>query len=285
MSSNNQLVNFIKVEGAGNDFVLIDNRDHTYDLDWQAFAKAACDRRFGIGGDGIIVLEANPATDFTMKFFNPDGSTGSMCGNGGRCAANYVMQQISKEAVEFDVLDYRYRAHGSNGAISVRMKDPSDIRIDQTLEVGTDTLKYHFIDSGAPHVILLTKDLPVSYLKRMTTDGIDWLGRSIRRNDRFQPVGTNVNFVELIGGSFIKIRTFEKGVEGETLACGTGAVASAVMASLIAMVPAPVRVATKSGEILTVSFSKHGQEITEVELSGSAKTVFKGFYSFSGSKD
>lgn len=268
---------FTKMTGAGNDFVLIDDRNGQLQLDWSDTAKRVCHRKFGIGADGLLVIGASTRADFSMQYYNADGTYGGMCGNGGRCAALYMMKKKQLRQLRFETLDFVYSAAGENGQmIRLHMKDAANIRTNIALRIDDAAIVVHFIDSGAPHVVLFINDLPPALLDQVTTQGVVTLGRAIRSHPEFAPLGTNVNFVTEPEHGMISIRTYERGVEAETLACGTGSVASAVMASLLRNVAAPVQVKTISGDTLTVSFSSGEGGITNVVLRGPATEVFSG---------
>lgn len=265
--------------GAGNDFVLIDNRLHQFDRRWSEIAPKLCDRRYGIGGDGVIVISSSTRSDFEMLYFNADGSQGAMCGNGGRCAAAFVMELSGKKSVEFEAIQSRYIASASGANLKLTMTDPASIRLNIHLSVGDIPLRVHTIDTGSPHVILFKEDIPVNLLEMASQENFGTLGPLIRNHETFRPDGTNVNFVDFINGSTLAMRTYERGVEGETLACGTGAVASAIIAHMILGLPSPVNIQTRSGETLIITFKSDGQNISSIFLEGPANKVFTGFIS------
>jgi diaminopimelate epimerase len=211
-----------------------------------------------------------------MEYFNADGSSGGMCGNGGRCAAAYVMAGTGKQEASFYALDYLYRAEKiSDHLISLSMKDPRDIRLNRSLELNGRTLRYHYADTGAPHVVLYADELGTEGL-----EGIDILalGHSVRHHGAFSPGGTNVNVIATSGRDSIAMRTYERGVEAETLACGTGSVASAVITSILKGWQSPLTVLTRSGESLSVHFEGSGDARKGVRLEGPTVTVFEGRY-------
>jgi diaminopimelate epimerase len=266
--------------GSGNDFVLIDNRDKGYAVEWDALAPKICDRRYGVGADGILVLEKSPAADIRMSYFNADGSYGGMCGNGGRCVASYLMAPSGNSILTIEALDYIYRAAGNSARVTLFMKDPAGIQTGVELRLRAGTISAQFVNTGSPHVVIFRDELPEQLKETLEKDGIERFGREIRQHPRFAPDGANVNFVTSIDASRIAVRTYERGVEGETMACGTGAVASAIMASLLRENVSPVFVIPRSGDALTVSFAKSGEAFSNVALEGAVQRVFTGEYSW-----
>ena len=269
-------VQFTKMTGAGNDFILVDNRDDRYGLKWDKFTQVVCDRRYGIGADGVLVIENSSAADFKMLYFNADGSWGGMCGNGGRCVAAFFMKEKEAESVRFEALGHVYKARRSGADVILRMKNPNSIQLNAELSVSDSTLRYHYVDTGAPHVVMYFNDLPAELQAIVTQGGMEKVGQTIRCHPQFAPDGTNVNIVrEGINGA-IEMRTYERGVEAETLACGTGAVACSIVSSLILGAVSPVRVTTRSGELLIVSFVRDNGTISDVDLQGPVKFVYTG---------
>lgn len=253
-------ISFQKYQGTGNDFILIDNRDKQFPADNTALITRMCDRKFGIGADGLILIEHDEELDFRMVFFNPDGSQ-SLCGNGSRCAVSFAHQlNLAGNKTHFTSTDGPHDAHFDDpGMIHFSLHDVSEVsQYDDDL----------FIDTGSPHYIRFVKDL----------NALDVIqeGRSIRYNQRFAPGGTNVNFVELRDDS-IAVRTYERGVENETLSCGTGVTASA-LAATIRGYKSPVSIFTSGGE-LQVSFEQTSpHEFRNIYLAGPVKKVFEGVY-------
>jgi diaminopimelate epimerase len=270
-------IDFLKMSGAGNDFVVIDNRRGTV-TEPVAFARVVCDRRRGVGADGLLLLENSKRSDFQMKYYNADGTYGGMCGNGGRCISRfaYLKEIVASEEIKFDALDYVYRAQILNDDVKLTMKNPSDIRLSEMLPMDGLNLISHYIDTGSPHCVIFldqNKDIRGT-LRDLDVYGI---GKTIRYHKSFSPNGTNVNFVERVDSNTIHIRTYERGVEAETLACGTGSIASAIMANQIGGVGAPVVVQTQGGESLQVDFQNRGMSVyEEVSLLGSAHVTFAG---------
>ena len=262
-------ISFTKASGAGNDFVLVNTITEDPGIDFGRFAVAVCDRHFGVGADGLLLLGKSDRADFTMRYFNADGSSGGMCGNGGRCIARFaLMEGVAGLNQRFEALDHIYDAEVGERSVRLHMKDPVDLRRGVVFTAGEKKLNGTFIDTGAPHVVIFESDL-----ERL--DVMEF-GRAIRRDPRFNPAGTNVNFVRIRNGSTVELRTYERGVESETLACGTGSVASALVSSDLYTLTSPVAVAVRSGETLFVHFKKTGDGWTDVFLEGSAHMLFKG---------
>ncbi len=259
-------ITFSKLSGAGNDFIVIDNRGLSLRLSPEQI-NTLCTRRTGIGADGLILIEPSSAYAFSMKYYNADGYPGSMCGNGGRCAAYFAftigIPASSVNGYVFEANSNQYNAWiTATETVRLRMLAPQEFR--NNIEI--EGLICHSVNTGSPHAIIFTSDLQ--------TASVTGTGRAIRhRNDIF-PEGTNVNFIEITSPDSLSIRTFERGVEDETLACGTGSVAAALMSHLLGKTSSTtVHVAVKSGDILDVQFN---ETMDEVFLTGSAKIVYKG---------
>jgi diaminopimelate epimerase len=250
---------FNKYQGTGNDFVIIDNRNKAFDPDNSALINKLCDRRFGIGADGLILISENHQHDFEMKYFNSDGKEGSMCGNGGRCSSAFAIKSgIAGKELSFKAIDGVHKARLDNGIIRLSMND-----VQKPQQVSGN----YFINTGSPHYVLFRKNID-------QTD-VNIEGKKIRWSEDFAPDGTNVNFVE-INDKEIYVRTFERGVEEETLSCGTGVTASAIASVLSGHFDTnPVKVRTKGGD-LEVAFKVSGDVISEIWLSGPATFVYEG---------
>ncbi len=271
-------MHFAKLQGSGNDFVVIDNRDgkvgeflKALNLDVKEFAKKVCAFHTGVGADGLILIENpdSPDNHFKWQFFNADGSVAEMCGNGSRCAVRFAFEEgiVGKE-VRFETLAGVIKAYvlDSGKRIKVQLTSPKDYK-QMSLNLDIQSIEGHFINTGVPHFVVLVEDLEKVDVQR--------LGKSIRFHPQFQPKGTNVNFTEPVGENAIRIRTYERGVEGETLACGTGATASAIVAYKKGIISKkPVQVITKGGEVLAIDFD---DELREVFLEGGVVRVFDGF--------
>ena len=261
---------FTKMNGAGNDFVMLDNRDLRHTLDRAAIARI-CDRHRGVGGDGLIAVEpAENGADFKMRYYNADGGEAEMCGNGARCFARFASQLAGKTgAIAFETMAGVVTATFLGELVRLGMSTPHSHALGTELLVAGETLTVHFLNTGVPHAIVFVSDL-------VNTD-IVRLGRALRHHEHFAPKGTNANFVgELSGGSGIVIRTYERGVEGETLACGTGVTAAALLYARQTGASSPVSVRVRGGDTLQVGFELDGDGWSNVTLTGPADFVFHG---------
>ncbi len=271
---------FVKISGAGNDFILIDEDALPAGIGpYGIFAKAACNRHYGTGADGLLVVKVADKADFEMDYYNADGSTGGMCGNGARCVAGYVMDTRKLDRrVTFKAFDHTYTAERKGSEITVEMKNPSGLLTDLELDVGGKKHTCHYIDTGSPHVVVIVDGDNRTFEQSFDDADIEQIGRQLRYHEAFKPFGTNVNFIAgaEIGKNTIRIRTYERGVESETLACGTGSVASAIIAALLRKLEPPVYVHTRSGFRLAVDFRRTGREITSVTLTGPYRYIFTG---------
>ena len=258
---------FTKWVGAGNDFILVDwRRKKNLPVNrWSALAKNLCRQKVGIGADGILVLESSKGADFRMRIFNPDGSEAEMCGNGSRCVAAYAARGRKKD-VAFDTVAGRLEARIRGDVVRVKLSPPHSLKTGVSLEVEGKNLELHTITAGVPHAIIF-----VDALDKIDVEG---LGEKIRNHPYFQPKGTNVDFVKVEGSNRIAIRTYERGVEGETLACGTGGTASALMTAFLKGFSSPIEVLTKGGDRLKIFFK--GDQFEEVHLEGKVSCLFEG---------
>ena len=267
------VIEFTKMSGAGNDFVVIDNRDGKIS-DAPGTARKLCDRHNGIGADGLLLLETSQSASYRMMYYNADGSYGGMCGNGGRCISAFAVEAgIASEKHDFMALEHVYRAEVAGNRVRLSMKDPKNVQKSVVLPIGKKRLTVFSVDTGSPHVVMEAKKLTRRGLESVDVEG---LGSTIRHHRKFNPAGTNVNFVEINGANSLKIRTYERGVEAETMACGTGSIAAAVYGVLMKGLGLPVRVMPKSGQEIAVDFVLKGEEIGNVSLSGPAVVVFRG---------
>lgn len=275
-------IEFTKIEGAGNDFVLIDNRSENIKFGVNELAKMICERHSGIGADGLIIIENSTEAEFKMRYINSDGSEGGMCGNGGRCAAQFVLLENPQNCtVKFEALNNIYKAERTNKNIKLWMQQYSDLTPNIKIRYQNEEIKINYINTGAPHVVIMLSELPNSLRDSLYTMDINTIGRYIRYHSKFAPLGTNVNFVEEINKQKIAIRTYERGVENETLACGTGAVASAILSAIKFEWHSPIEIFTKSKNKLIVHFNIAENNISDVALEGPAKVVFKGKFKYS----
>jgi diaminopimelate epimerase len=252
---------FSKLNGSGNDFLLVDNRSGIMKgIDLPQFAGKVCDRSRSIGADGIIFLERSRSADFRWNFFNADGSVAEMCGNGGRCAARYASERrIAGRSMTFETLAGFIRAEVAGRRVKLQMTPPTGLAMDRTLTLRGERVRYSFLNTGVPHVVLF-----VSGIERIDLVGI---GRGIRMHRAFAPRGTNVNFAQVRNG-VVWARTYERGVEGETLACGTGAVACGILSAVHGFARPPVTVRTRGGEELLIHFEPGEREFGDVYLEG-----------------
>lgn len=266
------------MSGAGNDFVVVDNRTGII-RDASAFSVKVCDRRFGIGADGVLLLENNDSCAFTMKYYNADGSNAGMCGNGGRCLAKFAFDLgiTGGDIFFFDAFGYRYQAQRYNDiSYELHMKEPFGLIAHQQIPLVNNTVIGSYINTGTDHsVIFLDENNELGSLQSVDVIGV---GKQIRHHEIYQPLGVNVNFVKQLGSNSIEIRTYERGVEDETLACGTGSVASAILSSERYGMGSPVNVKVKSGEFLKISFEHKSGKFSNVRLQGSALVTFVGEY-------
>jgi len=272
----NRKIKFVKLVGAGNDFVLIDNKvcqitstDKLKDL-----ARKMCNRKLGAGADGLLVRERSRVADLKMRIFNADGSEAQMCGNGARCFA-YYFSEVQKTGKNYlftlETMAGIVKARVNADNVRINITQPKDLKLDIPLKVSGRAIKVNFINTGVPHTVIFVEAL----------DQIDvfGLGREIRHHRFFAPAGTNVNFVEVVSRDSIKIRTYERGVEDETLACGTGSVASALVAACNPAIDInKINVHTAGGDVLKVNFIKNGHQFEDVWLEGKARLVYRGEY-------
>ena len=260
---------FTTMNGAGNDFVMVDNRDLRYALDKAAIARL-CDRHRGVGGDGLIAVEpAANGADFKMRYYNADGGEAEMCGNGARCFARFASQVARKSGrITFETLAGVIGAELIGDEVRLSMSAPHSLALGTELAVDGEKLKVHALNTGVPHAIVFVEDLEKTDIMR--------LGRALRYHEHFAPKGTNANFIGELPGGAIAIRTYERGVEGETQACGTGVTAAALIFARLTGAASPVSVRVRGGETLSVGFAVDGENWKAVTLTGPAEFVFEG---------
>jgi diaminopimelate epimerase len=261
---------FTKMSGAGNDFIVLDNRALRFRLTPQQVALL-CDRHRGIGADGILAVEpaGEFAADFRMRYYNADGGEAEMCGNGARCFARFVQSMPRAEAdrVRFHTPAGLIAGEYLGSEVRVSLTAPGLPRLRQRADFGWGEIEYHFIDTGVPHTVVFVDDVQLVDLVAQ--------GRAIRRSPLF-PKGTNVNFVQVLDPANLSVRTYERGVEDETLACGTGVTASALLTSRVQGAALPLRIQVRSGDVLTVDARLAGETFRDVTLTGPAVTTFTG---------
>jgi diaminopimelate epimerase len=263
------MLRFTKMNGAGNDFVMIDNRAGDVRLKPEQIERI-CDRHRGIGADGILLLEpGSNGADFRMRYYNRDGGEAEMCGNGARCFARFANKiDGSREQVSFQTPAGVIRAELHGDSVILHMSEPTDLRLGLELQLDSGKESVHFINTGVPHVVI-----PVSQVDDVD---VQTRGRKVRQHQRFSPKGANVNFIEKLDARKIAVRTYERGVEDETLACGTGVVASALIFAATEKADGPIGVTVRSGSELSVNFQRAGDEFRNVTLTGPAEFVFEG---------
>jgi diaminopimelate epimerase len=261
-------IRFTKAVATGNDFIIVDNRSGSLNRPGAA-AKKLCDRKSSVGADGLLLIERSAKADLRMRIFNSDGSEAEMCGNGSRCAALYALRRgIAGRGMSIDTLAGVLKASVTGGTVKVMLTEPKDIRWNFCLMIHKCPYKLSFVNTGVPHVVHFVDDLDRVDVKE--------LGSHMRNHGEFAPAGTNADFVKIVDGRNISVRTYERGVEDETLACGTGSVASALIAAEAERMGSPVTVTTRSGEKLKVYFDKSGGKFKNVYLEGKARLVFDG---------
>jgi len=268
-------ISFTKMEGGGNDFIIIDNRKRILPRALSKLAANLCQRRSSIGADGLILLERAEKADYRMRIFNPDGSEPEMCGNGARCLARFAfINGIASTRAIIETKAGNVEAWVKGKKVKVKLGNPSDMKMNFKISLKPrGSRKVNFINTGVPHVVV--------FVPALEKVNVESLGRAIRYHQRFAPYGTNVNFVTLQGRNSIFIRTYERGVEAETLACGTGAVASALISGLQGKVSSPVEVHTRGGETLKVEYVKEKdrkgiEKFKGVWLEGEVRVVYRG---------
>ncbi len=261
---------FFKMHGGGNDFVLIDHRERFIPVpDQPRLAQRLCACKTGVGADGLILLEHSDQADLGWRFYNADGSEAEMCGNGARCAARFaVLNALAKPSLTLETMAGVVYAEVQDRQARVLMTGVGEFRLHLDISVNDLTLHGHFMKVGVPHVVV-----PLENLEEVPVT--KW-GRAVRFHPQFQPAGTNCNFVQAKGPHALVLRTYERGVEDETLACGTGAVAAALISARLGKVSSPVLVHTRGGEVLTVSFQEKGETLSEVFLEGEVLVVYQG---------
>jgi diaminopimelate epimerase len=258
------------MQGSGNDFILIDNRKGVLKgMNLKGLAVAACHRNYSVGADGLIVIGPSRKADFKWRFFNADGSEAEMCGNGSRCAARFAyLRKIAKKDMIFETLAGTIHAQVKDGTVRVQLPGAAGLRMNIAVPLDSGLRMGHFINTGVPHLVYLSKDLEGEDVER--------IGRTTRYHELFKPAGANVNFIQIQGRRKLRIRTYERGVEGETLACGTGSVAAALVAGALGAVQSPVEVRTWGGEKLTVSFERGTDGFSGIHLEGGAQVICEG---------
>ena len=263
---------FLKMSGAGNDFILLDNRNARIVLTPEQVARL-CHRQFGIGADGLMLLvpSVTGKADWAWRFYNSDGSDAAMCGNGARCFARYIQRVTgwTKPTVTFETAAGVITAEFQGERVTINLTAPHDLRLSEPVTTRAGVLQVSSINTGVPHAVVFVEDADQAMVQP--------LGSELRWHEHFKPRGTNVNFVQVLGPDRLRVRTYERGVEGETLACGTGVTASALVASRLHGFNSPISIQVQSGDELSVSFRSDSQGgFADVRLGGPATFVFEG---------
>lgn len=264
---------FWKMHGAANDFILVDDRRGAFPVKDSAWISSITSRRTGVGSEGVLLIQPSSKADFRMRFFNPDGGEVDMCGNGARCIAR-LANEIGAAPVDMSIETPAgiVRAEARGPVVQLFLTEPFDWKMNQRIDLDGRTYVYHHVNTGVPHVVIEVDDL--------TGTDVHKLGALIRYHKNFAPKGTNANFIHVSGKDQLHVRTYERGVEGETLACGTGMVACGLIAGRLGRVNPPVKVIPASGDVLEVNFQPTADGATNVTLLGPAVHVFQGSLSY-----
>ncbi|RLG28128.1 diaminopimelate epimerase [Methanosarcinales archaeon] len=265
-----EAIEFWKMSGSGNDFILIDNRDgRVKDKEMGRLVERACRRRESVGADGVIFVVGSKQYDFGWHYFNADGGEVEMCGNGGRCVSRFAfLKGIAGPDMTFETLAGPVSAEVKGRMVKVLMPRPTGLSMNLDLGNQQSWKSVDFINTGVPHVVVGVEDLFNYPIKEQ--------GRMIRYHAHFSPEGTNASFMKAMGQDQIEIRTYERGVEDETLACGTGAIACALVSAARGLVSSPVKVKTRGGEVLVIHFQTKEGLFDRVWLEGSTSIIYKG---------
>lgn len=261
---------FSKMSGSGNDFIIIDNRKKDLPVsDLGGLARSLCRRKLSLGADGLIVIEPSNQADFRWRFFNADGSRAEMCGNGARCVSRFAyLNGITDAVLSFETDAGIIAAKVQENRVKIHMIDPVELVLDRKIKSSGETMILSSINTGVPHVVLEVDDV--------NTADVVALGRTLRYHDIFQPAGTNVNFASLLEKGRFAIRTYERGVEDETLACGTGCVAAALVMAAKKGLESPIDLETRSGSSLRVYFNHDEGGFDRIFLEGDARLISSG---------
>ena len=267
----NNTIEFYKMSGSGNDFIIIDNRDLSLDVgDIREFVRKVCKRKISVGADGLFLIEPSKLADFKWQFFNSDGSTAEMCGNGSRCVARYAfLKGIAGKKMSWETIAGIISAEVKDDVVKVKLTDASAVDAGINIEAAGQEFALDSIDTGVPHA--------VAFIDNLDACDVFHCGRLIRNHNKFAPRGTNADFATILDRHKIRVRTYERGVEDETLACGTGMVAAALTAAQRGFVESPVDVLVQSGETLRIYFEQKNGRWQEIYLEGKVKIVYQGF--------
>ena len=263
-------MNFTKMNGAGNDFVITDNRITKTNFTPKTIAKL-CNRNRGIGADGFMSVESPENDgDYRMRYYNADGNEAEMCGNGARCFARFVFNNVNRDNVsmKIETIAGIITAEIKEDLVEIQLSEPFDLRLNETIALNNSNENVHSINTGVPHAVVFSERVHEINLKE--------IGFHIRNHPLFEPDGTNVNYVQIDDDNLLTIRTYERGVEDETLACGTGMVATALIHHQLNEIEPPVKVNVQGGDTLMVSWKYDDGQYSNVTLTGPALSVFKG---------
>ena len=262
------ILEFTKMNGAGNDFVMVDNRDGSLTLEREQIARL-CDRHRGVGGDGLIAVEGTPEL-LRMRYYNADGGEAEMCGNGARCFARFAARLLAQSdgTLSFMTQAGMIAADLLGDRVRLLMSEPHSLQLAHSLQVTGTEFEVHSLNTGVPHAVTFVSDLePLPVVE---------VGRALRHHQRFAPAGTNANFAQVLAPGSLAVRTYERGVEDETLACGTGVVATALIHHLLTKAPSPISVRVRGGDTLEVGFLLENGHPSAVSLTGPTDFVFEG---------
>lgn len=267
---------FYKMSGAGNDFIIMDNRKKVIDeSNLTQMITGICRRKMSVGADGVIIVEDTNNADFKWRFFNSDGSMPEMCGNGARCVARFAhLNGIAGRKSRFETLAGIISAQvNDNGTVKIKMTDPFDLKPEYTIRLDRRDITVGSVNTGVPHVVVEVDDIEKADVVGM--------GRVLRYHDHFAPEGTNVNFIQVADGLIsddqgVIIRTYERGVEDETLACGTGNVAAALIVAAKKGFSSPISLLTRSRSVLKIYFKQENGRFSDVYLEGDARLIYEG---------
>lgn len=263
-------ISFCKMSGSGNDFIVIDNRSgRVPEQRLTAFVRGVCRRKLSVGADGLILVEAADGADFRWRFFNSDASPAEMCGNGARCVARFAyLNGIAGERMTFLTAVGPVAAEVTGSRVKVKMPEPTGLRLSYPITLAGGALTVSSVNTGVPHVVVVCADIDAQ--------DVVSLGREIRYHHQFAPAGSNVNLVSPRPDGAIAVRTYERGVEDETLACGTGAIAAALVTAALDGRRSPIGVVTRGGEALTIFFERQERRFHSVFLEGDARLIYRG---------